>query len=76
MQALAEEWRKRDGEREALVKKKVESPHPPTHRTHMLLRLFSTPICVFVSAGGGVQPAGGAASEDSVGSGEARETAG
>lgn len=27
MRALAEEWRRRDREREALVKKKVESPH-------------------------------------------------
>lgn len=27
MQALAEEWRRRDREREALVKKKVESSH-------------------------------------------------
>lgn len=58
MQALAEEWRRRDREREALVKKKVESLHPPTQIhiclsfTERSLLLTSTHLCVF--AGGGV----------------------
>lgn len=35
MQALAEEWRKRDREREALVKKKVEfTAYTNTHNDH------------------------------------------
>lgn len=72
MQALAEEWRRRDREREALVKKKVESLPAYTNShiniclsfTERSLLLTSPHLCVF--AGGGVQPAGGAASEDFV----------
>lgn len=36
MQALAEEWRRRDREREALVKKKVESSQLLTHNGYTL----------------------------------------
>lgn len=47
MQALAEEWRRRDREREALVKKKVESLHPPTqiHISIYAYVLLKGPSC-------------------------------
>lgn len=64
MQALAEEWRRRDREREALVKKKVESPHLPAqiHTTlthHSIYCNISTPGFLLSSnlwllVGGGV----------------------
>lgn len=74
MKALAEEWRKRDREREALVKKKVT--HMKTPEDNLTTAAVKTIVsCFCPSAGAGVRPVGGAAAENSGRFGKEREAA-